>query len=140
MTLHPSGDRGWLQGADHDGSVERWAAAGHFPLNGFWALWSSNNHLPYADGEKTTLQRPEAFDALFDRLYPDAVRLAGRLVGSADAEDVAVGKQRVNPRGSQEGFHPAEIPRNIEQQRVNDERQRTQRRRSDCACAGRWLS
>jgi hypothetical protein len=35
-------------------------------------------------------------------------------------------------------FHPAEIPRNIEQQRVNDERQRTQRRRSGCICAGRW--
>src|SRR5947209_6908995 len=35
-------------------------------------------------------------------------------------------------------FHPAEIPRNIEQQRVNDERQRTRPRRSGRVCAGRW--
>src|SRR5207247_2022034 len=41
------------------------------------------------------------------------------------------------PVGAGEGFHPAEIPRNIEQQRVNDERQRTQCRRSGCVCAGR---
>jgi DNA-directed RNA polymerase specialized sigma24 family protein len=39
----------------------------------------------------TYLQGPAAFDALFDRLDPDAVRLAERLVGSADAEDIAVG-------------------------------------------------
>ena len=37
-------------------------------------------------------------------------------------------------------LHPAEIPRNIdiEQQRVNDERQRTRPRRSGRVCAGRW--
>src|SRR2546421_12044045 len=42
------------------------------------------------------------------------------------------------PEGGCRTFHPAEIPRNIEQQRVNDERQRTQRRRSGRVCAGRW--
>jgi RNA polymerase sigma-70 factor (ECF subfamily) len=34
--------------------------------------------------------RPEAFDALFDRMWPTTVGLARRLVGSSDAEDVAV--------------------------------------------------
>jgi RNA polymerase sigma-70 factor (ECF subfamily) len=32
---------------------------------------------------------PSDFEALFDRLYPMALRLAGRLVGATEAEDVA---------------------------------------------------
>jgi DNA-directed RNA polymerase specialized sigma24 family protein len=34
--------------------------------------------------------RPEAFDAFFDRMWPPCVRLARRVVGDSDAEDVAV--------------------------------------------------
>jgi RNA polymerase sigma-70 factor (sigma-E family) len=35
-------------------------------------------------------RRTAEFDALFDRVWAPSVRLAGRLVGAADAEDVAV--------------------------------------------------
>lgn len=34
--------------------------------------------------------RPGAFEALFDRMYPSAVRLATRMVGPSHGEDVAV--------------------------------------------------
>lgn len=35
-------------------------------------------------------RRTDAFDDLFGRLWPSTVRLASRLVGSVDAEDVAI--------------------------------------------------
>ena len=38
----------------------------------------------------SVVSRPEEFESLFDRLYPAAVVLATRVVGPADAEDVAV--------------------------------------------------
>src|SRR5438105_1950932 len=56
----------------------------------------------------------------------------------ASPSEVALVAMEGDPTAGPGGFHPAEIPRNIEQQRVHDERQRTQSRRSGCICAGRW--
>jgi RNA polymerase sigma factor (sigma-70 family) len=51
---------------------------------------SSRTAISDVDKAMNIPDRPAEFDDLFDRLYAPAVRLADRVVGSADAEDVAV--------------------------------------------------
>src|SRR5205823_5379732 len=82
---------------------------------------------------------PRILEAGNTRLCQKRLRLADRALsrseGSGSSREAAKSLALDATRALS---HPAEIPRNIEQQRVNDERQRTQRRRSGRVCAGRW--